>query len=152
MLKVVVTYPKFEEERLIMRQNNNLEQPSVNAVVKPEDIIRARNLVKDVYMDEKIEKYILDIVFSSRFPQQYKLEKLSSLIAYGGSPRATICLATAARAYAFIRRRGYVVPEDVRAVCADVLRHRIGLTYEADAEGVSTEDIVNEILNTVEVP
>jgi MoxR-like ATPase len=124
----------------------------VKTVIKPEDITKVRQIVSQVYMDEKIEKYILDIVFASRFPQQYKLEKLAGLISYGGSPRATICLASAAKAYAFIRRRGYVIPEDVRAVCADVMRHRIGITYEAEAENITADDIITELLNSVEVP
>jgi len=152
MLKVVVSYPKYEEERLIMRQNLALSSTTVKAVIKPEDIIKVREIVSQVYMDEKIEKYILDIVFASRFPQQYKLEKLAGLISYGGSPRATICLASAAKAYAFIRRRGYVIPEDVRAVCADVMRHRIGVSYEAEAENITSDDIITELLNSVEVP
>src|SRR6185369_3953832 len=124
----------------------------VNSVLKPDDIVRARKVVKDVYMDEKIEQYIIDIVFATRFPAQYKLDKFSQLISFGASPRASINLALAAKAYAFIKRRGYVIPEDVRAVCGDVLRHRIGLTYEAEAENITTEDIISEILNTVEVP
>jgi MoxR-like ATPase len=152
MLKVVVTYPKYEEERLIMRQNLAQSNAEVKTVIKPEDITKVRQIVSQVYMDEKIEKYILDIVFASRFPQQYKLEKLAGLISYGGSPRATICLASAAKAYAFIRRRGYVIPEDVRAVCADVMRHRIGITYEAEAENITADDIITELLNSVEVP
>lgn len=152
MLKVVVTYPKYEEERLIMRQNLSSVANNVKAIIKPEDIVKVREIVSQVYMDEKIEKYILDIVFASRFPQQYKLEKLSGLISYGGSPRATICLASAAKAYAFIRRRGYVIPEDVRAVCADVMRHRIGVSYEAEAENITSDDIITELLNSVEVP
>jgi len=153
MLKIVVGYPQKEEERLIMRQNihPNL-QPKINPVVSPQEIIEARNLVREVYMDEKIEKYILDIVFSTRQPEEYKLNKLKPLIAYGASPRASINMAMASKAYAFIKRRGYVIPEDVRAVCMDVTRHRIGLTYEAEAENMNSEMIVNEILNAVEVP
>lgn len=153
MLKIVVGYPQKEEERLIMRQNihPNL-QSKINAVVSPQAIIEARNLVREVYMDEKIEKYILDIVFSTRQPEEYKLNQLKPLIAYGASPRASINLAMASKAYAFIKRRGYVIPEDVRAVCMDVMRHRIGLTYEAEAENMNSEMIVNEILNAVEVP
>lgn len=153
MLKVVLNYPKKEEEKLIIRQNISPNgMPTVNTVLKPEDIVKARNIVRQVYMDEKIENYILDIVFSTRNPKEYKLEKFVSLIGFGGSPRASINLALAAKAYAFIKRRGYVIPEDVRAVCKDVLRHRINLTYEAEAENISAEDIINEILNTVEVP
>ena len=152
MLKVVIDYPKKEEERLIIRQNLATSFPSASKVVRPEDIIRARDVVKDVYMDEKIERYILDIVFATRFPEDFKLEKFKSLINYGGSPRASINLALASKAYAFIKRRGYVIPEDVRAVCLDVLRHRIGLSYEAEAENITSVDIITEILNTVEVP
>ena len=152
MLKVMVSYPKKEEEKLIIRMNNLHEFPQPATVLKPEDIIRAREVVRDVYMDEKIEKYIVDIVFATRHPEDYGLEKLKDMIAYGGSPRASISLSLAAKAYAFIKRRGYVIPEDVRAVCYDVLRHRIGLTYEAEAENVTTEEIISEILNAVEVP
>ena len=152
MLKIIITYPKKEEEQLIIRQNLSKVIPTVNSVLKPEDIINARNVVKDVYLDEKIEKYILDIVFATRFPQDYNLSKFTNMINYGASPRASIYLAMAAKAFAFIKRRGYVIPEDIRAVCHDVLRHRIGLTYEAEAENITTTDIINEILNTVEVP
>jgi MoxR-like ATPase len=153
MLKIVITYPKKEEERQIIRTNLNPGgMPKVNPVVKIEDIMRARQLVREVYMDEKIEQYILDIVFATRFPEEYKLAKLKPYISYGGSPRASINLALAAKAYAFIKRRGYVIPEDVRAVCHDVMRHRIGITYEAEAENVNSEQILNEILNVVEVP
>jgi MoxR-like ATPase len=152
MLKVVITYPRKEEERIIIRQNLSVDFPHANQVLKTEEIIAAREIVKNVYMDEKIEKYILDIVFATRFPGEYKMEKFLNMIHYGGSPRASICLAMASKAYAFIRRRGYVIPEDVRAVCHDVLRHRIGLTYEAEAENITSEDIITEILNTVEVP
>ncbi len=152
MLKVVVTYPKKEEERLIVRMNNSGEFPKASPILKPEDIVRARKVVRDVYMDEKIEKYIVDIVYASRTPQDYGLGKLSSLISYGASPRASISLSMASKAYAFIKRRGYVIPEDVRAVCNEVLRHRIGLTYEAEAENVTTENIIAEIINAVEVP
>ena len=152
MLKVVIDYPKKEEEKLIVRQNMEKAFPKASTSLKPEDIIRAREVVKDVYMDEKIEKYIIDIVFATRFPQEAGLDKFVSMIAYGGSPRASISLAKAAKAYAFIKRRGYVIPEDVRAVCHDVLRHRIGLTYEAEANNITSEDIINEILNAVEVP
>lgn len=152
MLKVVIDYPKKEEEKLIVRQNMEKSFPQANTILKPEDIIRAREVVKDVYMDEKIEKYIIDIVFATRFPQEAGLDKFVTMIAYGGSPRASISLAKAAKAYAFIKRRGYVIPEDVRSVCHDVLRHRIGLTYEAEANNITSEDIINEILNQVEVP
>lgn len=152
MLKVVIDYPKKEEERAIIRQNLAQNFPKPSKVLKPEDILKARSVVKDVYMDEKIEKYILDIIFSTRYPQEYNLAKFQNLISYGGSPRASISLAMASKAYAFIKRRGYVIPEDVRAVCHEVLRHRIGLTYEAEAENITTEDIITEILNTVEVP
>ena len=153
MLKVVITYPKKEEERNIIRQNlNPAGSPKINAVVSPEDILRARGLVREVYMDEKIEQYILDIVFATRYPEEFKLGKMKPLIAYGASPRASINLALAAKAYAFIKRRGYVIPEDIRAICHDVMRHRIGLTYEAEAENVTSEHLLNEILNVVEVP
>lgn len=153
MLKVVLTYPRKEEERLIIRQNISPDGfPESKAILHPEDILKARNVVRQVYMDEKIEQYILDIVFCTRNPKEYKLEKFASLIGFGGSPRASINLALASKAYAFIKRRGYVIPEDVRAVCKDVLRHRINLTYEAEAENIAAEDIINEILNTIEVP
>ncbi len=153
MLKIVVGYPEKEEERQIIRQNINPQaQHKINPVVSPQDILEARDLVREVYMDEKIEKYILDIVFASREPEAYKLAKLKPLISYGASPRASINLALASKAYAFIKRRGYVIPEDVRAVCMDVMRHRIGITYEAEAENMNSEMIVNEILNAVEVP
>ena len=152
MLKVVVTYPKKEEEKLIIRMNNSGEFPKASPVMKPEDIVRARSVVRDVYMDEKIERYIVDIVYATRTPDDYGLGNLSSLISYGASPRASISLSMASKAYAFIKRRGYVIPEDVRAVCNEVLRHRIGLTYEAEAENVTTENIISEIINAVEVP
>ena len=152
MLKVVITYPTLEEERHIIRQNLTGGYTKINAVIKTQDIVKARELVREVYMDEKIEKYILDIIFATRTPKNYKLDHLTSLISYGGSPRASIGLANAAKAYAFIKRRGYVIPEDVRAVCHDVLRHRIGLSYEAEAENKNATDIINEILNAVEVP
>ncbi|HWY12797.1 MAG TPA: MoxR family ATPase [Bacteroidia bacterium] len=153
MLKVVIGYPTKEEERKIITSNISPEgMPKPNAILSPEDIIKARSVVKDVYMDEKIERYIVDIVFSTRYPKEYKLEKFNGLISYGGSPRASINLALAAKAYAFIKRRGYVIPEDVRAVCPDVMRHRVGLTYEAEAENITSENIITEILNTVEVP
>lgn len=152
MLKVVVTYPKKEEEKLIIRMNNGGGYQKAQPILKPEDIARAREVVKEVYMDEKIERYIVDIVYATRTPEEYGLGKLKDLIAYGGSPRASISLAMAAKAYAFIKRRGYVIPEDVRAVCYEVLRHRIGLTYEAEAENITTENIISEIINAVEVP
>jgi MoxR-like ATPase len=152
MLKVVIDYPQKSEEQLIIRNNLAQTFPQANSIINPEDIVRARNVVKDVYMDEKIEKYVVDIVFATRFPAQYKLEKFSDMINYGGSPRASISLSMAAKAYAFIKRRGYVIPEDVRAVCHDVLRHRIGLSYEAEANNLTSEEIISEILNTIEVP
>ncbi len=152
MMKVVVTYPTREEEKLIVRENLSKEFPTANQILKPADIMNAREVVKDVYLDEKIENYILDIVFATRNPEQAGLAQFVPLIQYGGSPRASINLARAAKAYAFIRRRGYVVPEDVRAICLDVMRHRIGLTYEAEAENITTENIILEILNNVEVP
>lgn len=152
MLKVIVDYPKKEEEKLIIRMNNAGEFPTAQAILKPEDIVRAREIVKQVYMDEKIEKYIVDIVFASRYPKDYNLANLANLISYGCSPRAGISLAKAAKAYAFIHRRGYVIPEDIRAVAPAVLRHRIGLTYEAEAENITTEQIVTDILNAVQVP
>jgi MoxR-like ATPase len=152
LLKVVIEYPKKEEERIIIRENLSKSFPVANKILKPTDINRARDIVKDVYMDEKIERYILDIIFATRFPEEYKLGQFKNMINYGGSPRASIGLALAAKAYAFIKRRGYVIPEDVRAVSYDVLRHRIGLSYEAEAENITSVDIVTEILNTVEVP
>jgi MoxR-like ATPase len=153
MLKIVVGYPELEEERMIIRQNINPSlQSKINPVVSPAEILEARNLVREIYMDEKIEKYILDIVFATRAPGNYKLAKIKPMISYGASPRASINLALASKAYAFIKHRGYVIPEDVRAVCMDVMRHRIGLTYEAEAENMTSEMIVNEILNAVEVP
>lgn len=152
MLKVVVSYPKKEEEKLIIRMNNSGTFPKTNAVLQPEDIIRAREVVREVYMDEKIERYIVDIVYATRTPSDYGLKSLGDMISYGASPRASISLAMASKAYAFIKRRGYVIPEDVRAVCYEVLRHRIGLTYEAEAENVTTENIISDIINAVEVP
>ncbi len=152
MLKVKIGYPTIEDERKIMKLNSGAELPTINKVITPEDILRARKLVQEVYLDEKIEKYILDIVFATRNPKEYGLEKLADLINLGASPRATINLALGARAMAFIKRRGYVIPEDVRSICYDVLRHRIALTYEAEAEEITTENIIQEILNTVEVP
>lgn len=152
MLKVVIGYPNKEEEKKIIRMNIGENYPAPARILKPEDILKARSIVREVYMDEKIEKYIVDIVFATRTPDDYKLSKYKSLISYGASPRASINLALASKAYAFIKRRGYVIPEDVRAICNDVLRHRIGLTYEAEAENITTENIVSEILNTIEVP
>jgi MoxR-like ATPase len=152
MLKVIINYPQKEEEKMILRQNITSAFAKANKVLKTDDIIKARNVVREVYLDEKIENYITDIVFSSRYPSKFKLSKFEGLIQYGASPRASINMALAAKAFAFIKRRGYVIPEDVRAVAHDVMRHRIGLSYEAEAENITTEDIVNEILNTVEVP
>jgi MoxR-like ATPase len=152
MLKVVIGYPTKEEEKLIMKQNVSNKTITINPIIKTEDIAKARSIVREVYVDEKIENYITDIVFATRYPEKYNLKKFEALISYGASPRASINLALAAKAYAFIRRKGYVYPEDVRAVCHDVLRHRIGLTYEAEAENITTEEIINEILNVVEVP
>lgn len=152
MLKVKITYPVRDEELKIMRQNVAGEFPTVNPVIDPADILKARKLIHNIYVDEKIEKYILDIVFATRTPKDFGLDKLTELISYGGSPRATINLALAARAMAFIKRRGYVIPEDVRAVCMDVMRHRVAVTYEAEAEDITSENIITEILNTVEVP
>ena len=152
MLKVVVGYPKKEEEREIIRMNNSGDFPRANAVVSPEDILRARSVVREVYMDEKIERYIVDIVYSTRTPGDYGLKELGNLISYGASPRASISLAAAAKAYAFIKRRGSVIPEDVRAVSNEVLCHRLGLTYEAEAENVTPEQIIEKILNAVIVP
>ena len=152
MLKTVIDYPKMEDERLIIRQNLSGEYAKVNPVVSVDQIIRAQQAVREVYMDEKIEKYILDIVFATRYPEKYKLENLKPLISFGSSPRGSINLAVAAKCYAFIKRRGYVIPEDVRAVVHDVLRHRIGITYEAEAENITSMDIINKIVNEVEVP
>jgi MoxR-like ATPase len=152
MLKVVIDYPKKDEEKLIVRHNLAKSFPTPNSVVKTDSILKARNLVKEIYMDEKIEQYVIDIVFATRNPQEYGLEKLNDMISFGASPRASINLASACKAYAFIKRRGYVIPEDVRSLCFDVLRHRIGLTYEAEAENVTTENIITEILNAVEIP
>tara|TARA_B100001250_G_scaffold72489_1_gene58951 strand:+ start:67 stop:1068 length:1002 start_codon:yes stop_codon:yes gene_type:complete len=152
MLKVVIDYPKKDEEKMIVRHNLAKTFPVANSVVKTDAILKARELVKDIYMDEKIEQYIIDIVFATRNPEQYGLEKLKDMISFGASPRASINLAAACKAYAFIKRRGYVIPEDVRSLCYDVLRHRIGLTYEAEAENITSEDIITEILNAVEIP
>lgn len=152
MLKVVIDYPKWEEEKLIIRQNINGEKVTLKPILKSEEIIEARKVVRQVYLDEKIERYIVDIVFATRYPEKYDLKELKDLIGFGGSPRASINLALAARSYAFIKRRGYVIPEDVRAVAHDVLRHRIGLTYEAEASNTTSDEIVSRILNKVEVP
>ena len=152
MLKVIIDYPKLEEEKLSIRQNINGEKANVRTILKAEEIIEARKVVRQVYLDEKIEKYIVDIVFATRYPEKYDLKDLKEMIGFGGSPRASINLALAARSYAFIKRRGYVIPEDVRAVAHDVLRHRIGLTYEAEASNLTSDEIVSRILNKVEVP
>ena len=152
MLKTVIDYPKKDEEQLIMRANLKGSWEKVNPVVSIAQIIRAQEVAREVYMDEKIEKYILDIIFATRYPEQYGLPDLKPLISFGASPRGSINLATAAKCYAFIKRRGYVIPEDVRAVAHDVLRHRIGITYEAEAENVTSEDIINKIVNEIEVP
>ena len=152
MLKVIIDYPKLEEEKRIIRQNIAGEKVQVKPIMGTDEIIKAREVVKQVYLDEKIEQYIADIVFATRYPDKYSLKELNGLIAFGGSPRASINLALASRAYAFIKRRGYVIPEDVRAVAHDVLRHRIGLTYEAEAGNITSEEIVSKILNKVEVP
>ena len=152
MLKVVIDYPKLEEEKLIIRQNINGDKFEVKPILKADEIIEARKVVRQVYLDEKIEKYIVDIVFATRYPEKYDLKELKDMIGFGGSPRASINLALAARSYAFIKRRGYVIPEDVRAVAHDVLRHRIGLTYESEASNMTSDEIVSKILNKVEVP
>ena len=152
MLKIVITYPERAEELAIMRQNISMIETKVNPVISPEEILKARHLLTEVYIDEKIEKYILDIVFATRNPKLFGLNKLSELISYGASPRATINLALGAKAMAFIKRRGYVIPEDVRAICLDVLRHRIAVTYEAEAEEITSENVIQEILNKVVVP
>lgn len=152
MLKVVIDYPKLEEEKLIIRQNINGEKFNIKPILKAEEILEARKVVRQVYLDEKIERYIVDIVFATRYPEKYDLKELKEMIGFGGSPRASINLALAARTYAFIKRRGYVIPEDVRAVAHDVLRHRIGLTYEAEASNMTSDEIISKILNKVEVP
>jgi MoxR-like ATPase len=152
MMKVLIDYPSIEEEKLIVRENLTKEFPRTNSVLKTADIIRARDVVREVYMDEKIENYILDIVFASRKPEKYGLPSFTNMISYGASPRASINLALASKAFAFIKRRGYVIPEDVRTICPDVMRHRIGLTYEAEAENINQDKIISEILNVVEVP
>ncbi|MFT6959089.1 MAG: MoxR-like ATPase [Polaribacter sp.] len=152
MLKVVIDYPKLQDEQLIMRQNLSGSFATVNPVVSVAQILKAREVANEVYMDEKIEKYILDIIFATRYPEKYNLPKLKDLISFGASPRGSINLAKAAKCYAFIKRRGYVIPEDVRAVVFDVLRHRIGITYEAEAENITSVDIINSIINEIEVP
>ena len=152
MLKVVIDYPSIEEEKLIIRENLQGSLPEVKPVISADDILKAREVVRQVYIDEKIEQYIADIVFATRYPEHYGLPQLKSLITFGGSPRASINLAKASRAYAFIKRRGYVIPEDVRAMAHDVLRHRIGISYEAEATNVTSEEIVSDIINKVEVP
>jgi len=152
MLKVVIDYPKIEEEKLIIRQNIGENKLEVKAILKAEEVLEARKVVRQVYLDEKIERYIVDIVFATRYPEKYDLKDLKGLIAFGGSPRASINLALASRAYAFIKRRGYVIPEDIRSVAHDVLRHRIGLTYEAEASNVTSDEIISKILNKIEVP
>ena len=152
MLKTVIDYPTIEDEQLIVRSNMNASQAKIKPVVTPKQIITAQDTVRMVYMDEKIEKYILDLIFATRYPDRYGLDKIKPLISFGASPRGSINLATAAKCHAFLRHRGYVIPEDVRAVIFDVLRHRIGLTYEAEAENVATEDLISQIINEVEVP
>ena len=153
IMKVVVGYPKMHEEQLILRQNTqNLSSPTIRQVVSVQEVLNAKELTRQIYMDEKIEQYILDIVFATRVPEKYKLEKLKPLISYGGSPSASINLALASKAHAFLNKRGFVIPEDVRSICNDVLRHRIGLTYEAEAENVKAEDVIEEILKQVNVP
>ncbi len=152
MLKVVIDYPKLQDEQIIMRQNLSGGFATVNPVISVDQILKARVVVNEVYMDEKIEKYILDIIFATRYPEKYNLPQLKDLIGFGASPRGSINLAKAAKCYAFIKRRGYVIPEDVRAVVFDVLRHRIGITYEAEAENVTSVDIINSIINEIEVP
>jgi MoxR-like ATPase len=152
MMKVIIDYPSIEEEKMIIRENLAKEFPKANSALRIDDITRARNVVREVYMDEKIENYILNIVFATRYPEKYGLPKFKSMISYGASPRASINMSLAAKAFAFIRRRGYVIPEDIRTICADIMRHRIGLTYEAEAENITQDHIITEILNVVEVP
>ncbi len=152
MLKVIIGYPTKEEEKVILRQNSGAQIEAISQVVSKEEIIKARDLVKKIYLDEKVENYITDIVFATRFPEKYRIDKYKNMISFGASPRASINMALASKAYAFIKRRGYVIPEDVRAVAFDVMRHRIGLTYEAEAENITTTNIINDILNIVEVP
>lgn len=153
IMKVIVGYPTKQEEQLIIRQNvQNAHLPEVNRVVSMQEVLEARDLVRQVYMDEKVENYILDIVFATRYPERYRIDKLRPLIAYGGSPRASINLALAAKAQAFLNKRGFVIPEDVRSISKDVLRHRIGLTYEAEAENINTENVIDEVLRVIHVP
>jgi len=153
IMKVVVDYPTKQEEQIIIRHNvQGMKLPDVQQVVSIQEMLQARELTRQVYMDEKIEQYILDIVFSTRTPEKYRLDKLKGLISYGGSPRASINLALAAKAHAFLNKRGYVIPEDVRSICKDVLRHRIGLTYEAEAENVDVEDVIEDVLRVIQVP
>lgn len=152
LMKVIIGYPNKEEEKQIIRQNISAYQPEILPILKTEEILEARKIVKEVYLDEKIERYIVDIVFATRYPEQAGLNDLKGMISFGASPRASINLALAARAYAFIKRRGYVIPEDIRAVCHDVMRHRIGLSYEAEANSLTSEEIISEILNKIEVP
>lgn len=152
LLKVIIGYPSKEEEKLIVRQNLSNEKKRIMPLLRPEEVISAQKIVEMIYIDEKIERYIVDIVFATRFPSDYGLADLSSIISFGASPRASISLAKAAKAYAFLRQRGYVIPEDVRAVCHDVLRHRIGLTYEAEANNITSDEVISEILDKVEVP
>ena len=152
LIKVIIGYPNKEEEKQIIRQNIKAEKREVSALVKPEDIIEVRKIVQQIYVDEKIERYIVDIVFATRFPQDYGLNDLTSIISFGASPRASISLALAARAYAFLKGRGYVIPEDVRAVCHDVMRHRLGLSYEAEANNISADEVISEILDKIAVP
>jgi MoxR-like ATPase len=152
MLKVIIDYPKIEEEKSIIRENIDGRKLEVSPVMKAQEILEARKVVRQVYIDEKIEKYIVDIVFATREPENYGLSELKGMISFGSSPRASINLALASRAYAFIKRRGYVIPEDIRAVAHDVMRHRIGLTYEAEASNLTSDEIVSKILNKVEVP
>ncbi|MDE5968760.1 MAG: MoxR family ATPase, partial [Muribaculaceae bacterium] len=152
LLKVIIGYPTREEERKIIRQNIATEKKKIMALVKPEEILDAQRVVEQIYLDEKIEKYIVDIVFATRYPDEYSLNDLKSMISFGASPRASISLAKASRAYAFLNHRGFVIPEDIRAVCHDVLRHRIGLTYEAEANNITSDEIISTILDRVEVP
>ena len=152
MLKTIINYPNKEDEKIILRNNINNTQHKIKPVVSVKKILSARTLINDIYMDQKIENYIIDIVFATRSPEDYNLKEIKNLINFGASPRGSINLAKAARVHAFIKRRGYVTPEDVRSVCHDVLRHRIGLTYEAEAENITSEDIIDKILNTIEVP
>ena len=152
MLKTVIDYPKFDEEQVIVRTNLKNKQEKIKSVVTTKQIVTAQSTVREIYMDEKIEKYIIDLIFATRYPDKYNLANIKPLIDFGASPRGSINLATASKCYAFLKHRGYVIPEDVRAVIYDVLRHRIGLTYEAEAENVSTEDLISQIINEVEVP